>query len=513
MARRSCADAERGSVIAPSGLLSRVRGRLTDRRSWRFWAAITLAGAAAVYVGVSEARQAASAARLPALPDLSRQPPALRAHVTEADRAARAHPTSAEAVGALCLAYHADLLYDQAERCYAVAEQLSGFAWRWTYYRALAQGARGDADGLAAGLRRVVARAPRFSPAWWQLGEMEFKAGRDNRADEAWRRVLALPEPARPAPSAGSPARLAVAPISAYATLGLARLAMAQGHADRAREMLEKTTATAPRFGPAFRLLGSAYAALGRADEAARAVRMADRSPAYDPYVDPMIDDLVRESRSSTFLLQQAASADVSTNGAWREYLIRRALEFDPDNTDALYELASLLRILRRYDEALPLLDRYHRLVPGDFQALADTGRCLSGLQRFAEAEGVLRRALEGSDDANTRFDLGLVLDRVGRFAESVAEYQRALDRNPNHRDALNNLGVAFARQGRLKEAARQFEHLAAIEPDNADAHTNLGVVFLTEGARDLAAREFRAALQLSPDHALAREGLRKVER
>ncbi len=240
---------------------------------------------------------------------------------------------------------------------------------------------------------------------------------------------------------------------------------------------------------------------------------MADRSPAYDPYVDPMIDDLVRESRSSTFLLQQAASADVSTNGAWREYLIRRALEFDPDNTDALYELASLLRILRRYDEALPLLDRYHRLVPGDFQALADTGRCLSGLQRFAEAEGVLRRALEGSDDANTRFDLGLVLDRVGRFAESVGEYQRAIDRNPNHRDALNNLGVAFARQGRLKEAARQFEHLAAIEPDNADAHTNLGVVFLTEGARDLAAREFRAALQLSPDHALAREGLRKVER
>jgi len=126
-------------------------------------------------------------------------------------------------------------LYDQAERCYAVAEQLSGFAWRWTYYRALAQGARGDADGLAAGLRRVVAAAPEFSPAWWQLGEMEFKAGRDDRADEAWRRVLALPEPARPAPSAGSPARLAVAPISAYAILGLSRLAMAQGHADRGR--------------------------------------------------------------------------------------------------------------------------------------------------------------------------------------------------------------------------------------------------------------------------------------
>jgi hypothetical protein len=32
---------------------------------------------------------------------------------------------------------------------------LSG-AWRWTYYRALAQGAGGDADGLADGLRGLT---------------------------------------------------------------------------------------------------------------------------------------------------------------------------------------------------------------------------------------------------------------------------------------------------------------------------------------------------------------------
>ena len=63
-------------------------------------------------------------------------------------------------VGSLGLAYHADMFYDQAQRGYAIAEELRGASWRWTYYRALAQGARGDADGLAAGLRQVVAAAP-----------------------------------------------------------------------------------------------------------------------------------------------------------------------------------------------------------------------------------------------------------------------------------------------------------------------------------------------------------------
>jgi tetratricopeptide (TPR) repeat protein len=478
---------------------------------WRIGIAVAVVAGPLLYLGFSKATTVVYTARLPPLPDLSHQTSAVRAHLTGADRNARARPTSAAEVGALCRAYHADMFYDEAERCYAAAEASSASAWRWTYYRALAQDARGDAEALVKQLRRVTLKAPEIPQAWWRLGEAEFKAGRYDSAGDAWRRAVALPDPTRPPAEAGSPVRAVGAPISAYAALGLARLALLQGNADGARELLERVTTKAPAFGPAFRLLGSAYAALGREDDAKRSVRMADRSPGYDPYVDPLIDPLVRESRSSTFLLQQAASADLTTNAAWREYLIRRALEFDPENMDAVYELASMLRVLRRYGEALELFERHQRAAPDDFQTLVDIGSCLSGLQRYAEAESVLRRALEGQDDAATRYDLGFALDRAGRLTEAIAEYQRALDRNPNHKDALNNLGVGLARQGRFPQAAAQFERLVAADPDNADAHTNLGAMLLAEGARDRAAREFRAALELNPAHALAREGLQKI--
>lgn len=485
-------------------------------RSWPFKvAAIVTAGALITlfsYVGVSKRRHASAAPRLPSLPELSRQTPAVRAHLIEADRAARANPTSADIVGALGLAYHADMFYDEAEETYAIAEELNRSAWIWTYYRALVREARGDSRGLEEGLRRVVAAAPEFSPAWWRLGEAEFKAGRHESAEDAWRRVLTLPEPPRPAAAAGSPARAASAPISAYAALGLARLAMVKGDAHGARELLERITADAPKFGPAFRLLGSAYAALGRTEDAENATRIANRSPGYDPYVDPMLDALVQQSRSSTFLLQQAAAADLSINGAWREYVVRRAIDVDPENMDALYELTSILRAFRRWTEALELLERHQRLAPGNFRVVADIGRCFAGLQRYAEAESALRRALDGQDDADTRYDLGLVLNRRGRIGDAIAEYRRALDRQPNHAGALNNLGVALAQQGRPEEAMRQFERLVAIDPENADAHTNLGALLLAAGARDRAAQEFRAALRLSPNHAVAREGLRQVE-
>ena len=506
-------DPDAARETAPSRERSTNGRRSAPRRRWLAWAA----GAAAVavlYAGAAVARQAIYAARLPALPELSEEPTALRAHLEAADRAARDRPTSAEAVGALGRAYHADLFLDHADRAYAAAEALSGGAWRWTYYRALAAGTRGDTGALTDGLRRVVAAAPDFGPAWWRLGEAEFKAGRYDRATEAWRRALPLDEwgpasePAGASGSNGLPQPAPGAPVSAYAALGLARIALVRGNARDAASRLEDVTAAAPGFGPAFRLLGDAYASLDRVEDASRALQTADRLPQYEAYLDPLSEALVRESRSTTFLLQQAATADLTTNAPWREYLIRRALEFDPDHPVALAELATTFRLLRRYEEALELLEGRRREHPDDFGVLADIGRCLSALGRYGEAEEMLRRALGGLDNAPTRYELGLALDGAGRLREAIAEYQRALDRNPNHRGTLNNLGVALANLGRMDEAARHFERLLAFDPENADAHANLGLALAATGARAAAARALREALRLDPDHAGARGGL-----
>ena len=469
---------------------------------------VCLLGALALACGPSSA----VAPSLPPLPDLSGQSEAVRQHLAEADRAARTEALSPDAVGALGLAYHADLYYGQAVRSYARAEALDPEAWSWTYYRALAHASRGEAERARLALRAVVEAAADSGPAWWRLGDAEFKAGRRDDAARAWRRAMQLPEPDTP-PAAAAAGHAPIAPLSAYAAFGLARLALRDDDPAWAMELLEDATAAAPRFGPAFRLLGDAYAALGRDEDAVRARRRAARSPRHAPYLDPLFHALIDESRSAAFLLQQASTADLTTNAAWREHLVRRALALEPDNADALFDLATMLRVLRRYDEALELLERHRRLFPGDPRVVADIGRCLSGLRRYAAAEPVLRQALEGLDTAETRYDLALVLDRRGRLDEATAEYERALERNPNHVDSLINLGVVHARRGLLRQAVSRFERAVAIDPDHADAHVNLGALLLARGAREEARRAFRAALEIDPAHTGAADGLRRVER
>jgi tetratricopeptide (TPR) repeat protein len=449
--------------------------RLRARFSRRGKIAVLAVGAAAAALLLIAPRawRTFAARDIPRLPELGSQPSAVQAHLREAFSAAAANPSNA-AIGSYCRALHADMLLAEAEHCYGVLETRDSSAWAWSYYRILILNERGGGDDLARDLRLVAGRAPDFAPAWWRLGEAEFKRGRYGAATEAWSRAAAAPEPDR---GSETPAHTVDVPVAAYAALGLARVALAEGRATDAHRFLTTATMTGPRFGLAYRLLAETNETLGRRADAARAQAQAARLPAFAPYADPMVDALARVSHSATFLLRQASEADPETNGPWSEFLLRRALEFEPGNPDVLAKLGRVLRNLGRNDEALDAFRAYHEKVPGDFEGTAQVGSSLTELGRLEEAERFLREALTGLDDARTHYNLGVVLSGLNRSAEASAEYRRALDRDPYLVDARNNLAAQLAREGRLAEASAELERVLELEPDNARALANLRVI------------------------------------
>jgi tetratricopeptide (TPR) repeat protein len=426
-------------------------------------------------------RRASAVARLPAPPPSASITPAVSDHVGAAFAAAERDPRSIAAVGPLCLAYHADMLFDEASRCYDVIVELDPRTWRWHYLRALLDAERGGSPELAGRLRRVIELAPDFGPAWLRLGDAEFKASRYDAAAEAWRRARDRPDP--PAPSE-TPAHRVEVPLRAFAVLGLARVALVKGDAAGAVSLLQPLAAEVPRFSAALRLLAEGLRATGREADGAQAVSLAGRLPPFAPYSDPVMDALARESRNATLLLRVASEADLAVNLEWSEHLTRRALEFEPDNPEAIAKMARLHRAAGRNEQALSLFERYHRMVPGDFQVLAQIATTLSALGRFEEAEGYFQQALRGVDDAVTHFNLGLLMARTGRLDQAVTAYQRALEREPTLSDARTNLATVFARQGRLDRAAQELQRVLALDPDNPLARANLDIVRDMQAAR-----------------------------
>ena len=418
-------------------------------------------------------RQASATARVPAPPQSTSITPAVSAHVAAAFAAAEKDATSIAAVAPLCLAYHADMMFDHAGRCYELAVELDPAEWRWHYHLALLDAEQGGSPELAARLRLVVEQAPDFGPAWLRLGDAEFKSGRYDAAGAAWQRARSLQDPV---PS-GSPPHNVEVPLRAYATVGLARVALVQAKAADAVIMLQPLVTEAPRFSAALRLLAEGLRAIGREAEATAAVSSAGRLPPFAPYADPVMDALARESRNATLLLRVASEADLAVNLPWSEFLTRRALEFEPDNPEAIAKMARLHRAAGRNEEALALFERYHRMVPGDFPVLAQIATTLSALGRFQEAEGFFDQALRGVDDAVTHFNVGLLMARTGRLDQAAAAYTRALDRDPMFSDARANLATVLARQGLLDRAAQELQRILAYDPENALARNNLDAV------------------------------------
>ncbi len=84
-----------------------------------------------------------------------------------------------------------------------------------------------------------------------------------------------------------------------------------------------------------------------------------------------------------------------------------------------------------------------------------------------------------------------------GRLAEIY--YNRALEENPDHLEAMINLSALFVQQERYPEAEEILVDILAIDATNSKALVNMGVVNLYSGDENQAAARFRAALAANP--------------
>jgi tetratricopeptide (TPR) repeat protein len=86
--------------------------------------------------------------------------------------------------------------------------------------------------------------------------------------------------------------------------------------------------------------------------------------------------------------------------------------------------------------------------------------------------------------------------------------YERALDMDPGHVDALNNLGMLSYEQGLLDNAAHLFRRAVELHPHHVLSRFNLGSVLEETGKLDQARHHLRLAVRLDGQHADAHYNL-----
>ncbi|MDQ3805005.1 MAG: tetratricopeptide repeat protein [Acidobacteriota bacterium] len=257
-------------------------------------------------------------------------------------------------------------------------------------------------------------------------------------------------------------------------------------------------------------------------------------------------DLLAAGGSPSEFHHRRAVSLHLQDNfiDAWLEY--EKALQANPRNIYALTNVGYLLLHHGDIEGALPFLRRASEIAPDYALPHNSLGNAYFSLGKTDEALAEYRMAVEldagyamphrnlalvnyltgrreeaieeygayfrlapaDTRDAGAHYNLGVVLEELGRVGEAAGEYEKALADDPGHARALNNLGLVLLRRGDCEGAARRFERALEADGSFALARYNLGLCRAALGDYAGAAEEFERACEADPGNVHAASNL-----
>ena len=107
-------------------------------------------------------------------------------------------------------------------------------------------------------------------------------------------------------------------------------------------------------------------------------------------------------------------------------------------------------------------------------------------------------------EDRNIRFPwngMGLALDKLDRYEESVTAYKKASEIDPGSYGAWTNLGLSYSRANRHNEAINAYTHAIKLQPDSYETITNKALELSMLEKYSEAFTTIEKAIKIKPDY------------
>jgi hypothetical protein len=130
---------------------------------------------------------------------------------------------------------------------------------------------------------------------------------------------------------------------------------------------------------------------------------------------------------------------------------------------------------------------------------LLNQGHLAAQQGNFEQSRAAYRRVLQlHPDHPMAHHRLAIIADKKSDFRAADFHYESALRRKPDNADLLCDRGYSYFLQGRYEECERTFRTALEYQPDHGYALNNLGLLYATRGDHETALALFR---RTSPEH------------
>lgn len=388
----------------------------------------------------------------------------VREQISEALTRAHRFP-SAVNLGRLGMVYHSSAQYEQAARCYQLADRKAPSEWIWNYYLGFLHMEMGNSEEVIANFKSVLERNAEVHHAWYYLGEEYRNLRRIELAEDSFGKLVSLQTQS----SAGKQSnRYDYFPLGTYAMYQLARLYFDTDRLDLAERTLEEIILNHRSFGPAYRLLSNIYSVRGDLTASTRYGVRANDLLVFSPPVDTLVDRLVLLSRSELYLLKKIDEAEKSIYPEWAMQLVNAAMQYMPDNP---YLISKAIRNCLRSGL--------------DEQAAAYTDQHLSYFR----------------DNFTEMNNMGILFFQKRMYPQSVKYLNRALELKPKDPDIQNSLAICYWTMGDQQRARELLDDLVVTYWDRPDVLANVMNLRFDLGENEKALVCLARLKKISPEH------------
>ncbi len=115
--------------------------------------------------------------------------------------------------------------------------------------------------------------------------------------------------------------------------------------------------------------------------------------------------------------------------------------------------------------------------------------------------------APDGEKSAEFYVNQGVDHLQNGRYDQAIADYTKALEKDPRLVEAYTNRGLAHEAKGQLDQAIADYTKALGINPQEASAYVSRGYAYHAKGQYKRAIGDFTKAIAINPNYAQAYHG------
>ncbi|MCK4947339.1 MAG: tetratricopeptide repeat protein [Candidatus Aureabacteria bacterium] len=207
------------------------------------------------------------------------------------------------------------------------------------------------------------------------------------------------------------------------------------------------------------------------------------------------------------------ARKDISgKNFSKAEDNLKKSLEFDPNNSGALYALGNLYE--RHFLDGAGAVKYYKQYIE-KYPSGKEVAQAKKYISLYEEIQAVKKdyktQISKLDKEAVEHYNLAVTYSKQGSIDRAIQEYRKAIVIDFTFAVAHYNLGILYRKKNNNKLAIESYKNAVKTNPGFEKAYTNLGSIYKELGQYDIAAGCFKKAIEINPDNSMSHLGLAHI--